>query len=77
MVVFDSEPTFLTDSSGLDFYNGQLYAVDNGTGKFWILNVADDGTLTFADVLKMENVFVFRKMPEMLQHQDRMLKGLL
>lgn len=77
VVVFDSEPTFLTDSSGLDFYNGQLYAVDNGTGKFWILNVADDGTLTFADVLKMENVFVFRKMPEMLQHQDRMLKGLL
>lgn len=49
VVVFDSEPTFLTDSSGLDFYNGQLYAVDNGTGKFWILNVADDGTLTFAD----------------------------
>ena len=40
---------FLEDSSGLDFHNGQLYAVDNGTGKFWILNVAADGTLTFAE----------------------------
>ena len=48
---------FLEDSSGLDFYNGQLYAVDNGTGKFWILDVAEDGTMTFCKrFLKMENV---------------------
>ena len=46
--VFDTTSTFLEDSSGLDFYNGQLYAVDNGTGKFWIMDVAADGTLSFA-----------------------------
>ncbi|MHA6482795.1 lamin tail domain-containing protein [Paenibacillus sp. strain BS8-2] len=48
VVIFDLEPTFLEDSSGLDFFNGQLYAVDNGTGKFWILDVAQDGELSFA-----------------------------
>ncbi|MBO5460903.1 MAG: lamin tail domain-containing protein [Ruminococcus sp.] len=47
--IFDKEPTFLEDSSGLDFFNGQLYAVDNGTGKFWILDVAEDGSLSFAE----------------------------
>ncbi|MEE8807847.1 MAG: lamin tail domain-containing protein [Lactimicrobium sp.] len=41
-----SSLTFLEDSSGLDFYNGKLYAVDNGTGKFWVMDVAKDGTLT-------------------------------
>lgn len=49
ITVFDTESTFLEDSSGLDFFNGRLYAVDNGTGKFWILDVAADGTLSFAD----------------------------
>ena len=44
-----SKLNFLEDSSGLDFYSGQLYAVDNGTGKFWVLDVAADGTLTFAE----------------------------
>lgn len=48
VTVYDQEAMFLEDSSGLDFYNGQLYAVDNGTGKFWILDVAKDGSLTFA-----------------------------
>ena len=52
VVVFDQEPTFLEDSSGLDFFNGQLYLVDNGTAKFWILDVAKDGSLSFAKVLK-------------------------
>ena len=49
IITADTEPTFLEDSSGLDFYNGQLYAVDNGTGKFWILDVATNGSLSFAD----------------------------
>lgn len=49
ITIFDTEPTFYEDSSGLDFYNGQLYAVDNGTGTFWILDVAQDGTLSLAD----------------------------
>ena len=47
--IYDNEPMFLEDSSGLDFHNGQLYAVDNGTGKFWILDVAIDGALSFAE----------------------------
>ena len=46
--IYDQNPTFLEDSSGLDFFNGQLYAVDNGTGKFWILDVEKDGSMTFA-----------------------------
>lgn len=45
--IFDKEARFLEDSSGLDFFNGQLYAVDNGTGKFWIMNVALDGKISF------------------------------
>lgn len=45
--VVTSDLTFLEDSSGLDFFNGRLYAVDNGTGKFWILDVAQDGTLSY------------------------------
>lgn len=47
--IYDNDPMFLEDSSGLDFHNGQLYAVDNGTGTFWILDVAQDGTLRFAE----------------------------
>lgn len=49
VTAFDTTSTFLEDSSGLDFAGGQLYAVDNGTGRFWVLDVAGDGTLTFAD----------------------------
>ncbi len=45
VVTVDENPTFLEDSSGLDFYNGQLYAVDNGTGTFWIMNVNEDGSV--------------------------------
>lgn len=47
--IYDQEAMFFEDSSGLDFHNGQLYAVDNGTGTFWILDVAMDGTLSFAN----------------------------
>lgn len=46
--IYDEVPTFLEDSSGLDFFNNQLYAVDNGTGKFWILDVTEDGEISFA-----------------------------
>lgn len=49
VTVWDTASTFLEDSSGLDFYNGQLYAVDNGTATVWVLDVAKDGTLTLAD----------------------------
>ena len=47
--IYDKYPTFLEDSSGLDFYNGKLYAVDNGTGRFWVFDVAKDGSMTFAN----------------------------
>ena len=46
LTAWDTSRTFLADSSGLDFHNGQLYAVDNGTGRFWILDVAQDGSLS-------------------------------
>ncbi len=46
--VFDTTATFLEDSSGLDFYNGQLYAIDNGTGTFWIMDVAGNGAISMA-----------------------------
>lgn len=45
--IYDKTATFLDDSSGLDFFNGQLYAVDNGSGTFWIMNVAKNGDLSF------------------------------
>jgi len=51
--VVDDVPIFLQDSSGLEFVEvgdgGHLYAVDNGTGIFWRLDVAADGTLTLSD----------------------------
>lgn len=48
-IVFDTTATFLEDSSGLDFASGKLYAVDNGTAKFWILDEdRATGKLTFS-----------------------------
>lgn len=48
--VVDTAPTFLSDSSGLDSQvtaDGTfLWAVDNGTGTFWKLRVAEDGSAT-------------------------------
>ena len=58
---FDAAPTFLEDSSGLDFANGKLYAVDNGTATFWVMNVAKDGTLTFASGFEQGKRVCFRK----------------
>ena len=43
--VYSSSLMFEKDSSGLDFYDNQLYAVDNGTSLIWILNVTEDGSL--------------------------------
>ncbi len=59
--VFDKTPTFLEDSSGLDFANGKLYAVDNGTATFWILDVAKDGTMTFTPGFEQGKQVCFRK----------------
>ncbi|MBZ4486962.1 lamin tail domain-containing protein [Microbacterium sp. cx-55] len=53
VTVLDEAPTFLEDSSGLDAQataDGTfLWAVDNGTGTFWKLAVAADGSTTFAE----------------------------
>ncbi|MGI6786589.1 MAG: lamin tail domain-containing protein [Gleimia sp.] len=48
-VVVDEAPMFLEDSSGLDYADGFLWAVDNGTGKFWKLAPQADGSVQFAD----------------------------
>lgn len=49
----DETPMFLEDSSGLDIQQTAdgtfLWAVDNGTGMYWKLTVAADGSATFAD----------------------------
>ena len=58
---FDTSSTFLEDSSGLDFANGKLYAVDNGTATFWVMDVAKDGTLTFADGFEQGKRVCFQK----------------
>lgn len=58
---FDTAPTFLEDSSGLDFADGKLYAVDNGTATFWVMDVAKDGTLTFASGFEQGKRVCFRK----------------
>ena len=58
---FDKVPTFLEDSSGLDFADGKLYAVDNGTATFWVMDVARDGTLSFAKGFEQGKRVCFRK----------------
>ncbi|WP_300409206.1 lamin tail domain-containing protein [Lagierella sp.] len=45
VVVLDKTKTFLEDSSGLDFHDGKLYAVDNGTGIFWIVELGEDNSI--------------------------------
>lgn len=51
--VLDPDPMFLSDSSGLDSQMTAegtfLWAVDNGTGRFWKLAVQADGTVAFAE----------------------------
>ena len=59
--VFDTAPTFLEDSSGLDFADGKLYAVDNGTATFWVLDAAKDGSLTFAPGFEQGKQVCFQK----------------
>ena len=43
--ILDKASTFLEDSSGLDFHDGRLYAVDNGTGIFWIVEIGNDNEI--------------------------------
>jgi len=48
IVIIDETPMFLEDSSGLDFAAGKLWAVDNGTGTIWQLDVDENGIPSFA-----------------------------
>ena len=59
--IFDTASTFLEDSSGLDFANGKLYAVDNGTATFWVMDASKNGTLTFADGFEQGKRVCFKK----------------
>ena len=50
VITFDDGKTmFKTDSSGLDFYNGKLYCINNKQGTFWVMDVKKDGSLDYAD----------------------------
>lgn len=49
VTVIDTTTMFLQDSSGLDYDDGILWAVDNGTGAFWKLNAAQDGSVSPAE----------------------------
>ncbi len=57
----DTTATFLEDSSGLDFYNGQLYAIDNGTGTFWVMDIDHAGNYQFASGFEQGKRIVFQK----------------
>ena len=53
VTVLDEQTMFLPDSSGLDTQETDegtfLWAVDNGTGRFWKLDANADGSVAFAD----------------------------
>ncbi len=40
----DGISMFKSDSSGLDFYKGQLYCINNKNGTFWVMDVNKDGS---------------------------------
>lgn len=42
-----AELVFGNDASGLDYRDGKLYAVDNGSARVWILDVLPDGSVEF------------------------------
>lgn len=65
-----SDMKFLKDSSGLDFANGKLYAIDNGTGKFWVMDVAKDGKMSFSEGFENGKRIRFKK-----DVQDSSAKG--
>ena len=43
------DANFLSDSSGLDFFDGKLYCVDNGSGRIWVLDVDKDLNISVSD----------------------------
>lgn len=59
--VIDQEAMFLEDSSGLDYHNGALWAVDNGTGKIFKLDIDEDGNVHFAKGFEKGKRIQFQK----------------
>lgn len=59
--IWDTEPTFSTDSSGLDFYNGQLYTMDSRNAAMFVLDVNKDGTMKVAEGFEKGKRVRFRK----------------
>lgn len=45
----EGKSMFQSDSSGLDFYKGQLYCINNKKGTFWVMDVNKDGSMDYAD----------------------------
>lgn len=45
----EGKSIFQSDSSGLDFYKGKLYCINNKKGTFWVMNVDKKGTIDYAD----------------------------
>lgn len=59
--VIDNEAMFLEDSSGLDYFDGHMYAVDNGTAIFWKLALDENGNPTKAPGFENGKKVVFQK----------------
>ncbi|BBI30983.1 bacterial Ig-like domain-containing protein [Cohnella abietis] len=60
VTAWDTTAKLLQDGSGLDFHDGKLYVVNNKEGKFWALDVALDGTLSYTPGFENGKVVRFK-----------------
>ena len=61
VVTFDNTATFFSDSSGLDFADGKLYVCDNKKGAVWVLDAAEDGSLTMSSLTSDSPKYILYK----------------
>lgn len=52
---------FLEDSSVLDLFDGDLWTVDNGTVKYWKLDIDENGVAIFSECWKDGKTVAFKK----------------
>lgn len=57
----DETQMFKEDSSGLDYHDGALWLVDNGTGTIWKLNLDEQGIPSFAEGFENGKIVKFKK----------------
>lgn len=57
----DKEPTFKEDSSGLEYHDGALWLVDNGTATIWKLDLDKDGIPGLAEGFENGKIVKFKK----------------